>query len=96
MGDVEEEGGAESVLLGPRREHPLGDVAAAAGLGAGVPDGPPLHGHGHHEDGHGQLAVVGEVGKHGEIVDARSAPVIAETFSTNPVVPPTSGSVTAK
>src|SRR5271163_330218 len=44
MGDVEPEGGAEGIFFVLGAEHSLGDVAAAAGFGAGIPAGPPLDG----------------------------------------------------
>ena len=59
--DVEEEDAAERVALRARGEHALRDVAAAAGLGARVPDGPPLHGDRHDEDGHGEVPEAGVV-----------------------------------
>ncbi len=68
--DVEEQDGAERVLLRLRRQHPLGDVAAAARLGPGIPDGPPLHRHGHDEHRHRDVPVVGEVGQDVQVVDA--------------------------
>ena len=50
--DVEPQRGAEGVALVARREHALGDVAAAAGLRAGIPGRPPLHGQRDHEQRH--------------------------------------------
>src|SRR5512140_662675 len=70
VGDVEEEDGAERVLLGLRGQHALGDVAAAAGLGPRVPDRPPLDGQGHDEDGDGQVPIALEVRQHAQEVDA--------------------------
>ena len=61
MGDVEEQHRPQGVLLRLRRQHPLRDVAAAARLGPGVPDRPPLHRDRHDEDGHRQVPVVREV-----------------------------------
>ena len=43
MGGVEQQRAGDRILLGPRRQHALRDVAAAARLGARVPHGPPLH-----------------------------------------------------
>ncbi len=73
MGDVEEEDRAQGILLGLRGQHPLGDVAAAARLGAGIPDGPPLNRDGHDEDGHSDVPVILEVGQHAEEIDAVGA-----------------------
>ncbi len=42
--DLEEQRGEHAVLLGAGAEDALGDVAAAAGLGARIPGRPPLHG----------------------------------------------------
>ena len=68
--DVEEEHRAERILFRLRRQHPLRDVTAAAGLGSRIPDRPPLHGHRHDEHGHRHIPVVGEIGQHRQIVDA--------------------------
>ena len=70
VGDVEEEHRAQGVLLRLRREHPLGDVAAASGLRARVPDRPPLHRDRHDEDGHRQVPVAGEVGQDVQVVQS--------------------------
>ena len=50
MRDVEEQCGADRVLLVSGREHALRDVTAAAGLRSGVVRRPPLHGQGHEHD----------------------------------------------
>ena len=73
VGDVEEEDRAERVLLRLRGQHALGDIAAAAGLGPGIPDRPPLDGQGHDEDGDGQVPVALEVRQHAQEVDAAGA-----------------------
>ena len=73
VSDVEEQRAAQRVLFGFRGQHALRDVAAAAGFGAGIPDGPPLHRDGNDEDGHGEIPVVGEIGQHVEIVQAARA-----------------------
>ena len=68
--DVEEEHGAERVLLRLRREHALRDVAAAARLRARIPDRPPLHRDRHDEHGDRDVPVVREVGQDVQVVDA--------------------------
>ena len=73
MGDVKKEDGPEGILFRFGREHALGDVAAAAGFGAGIPDGPPLHGNGQHEHGDGDFPIVGEVGEDVEVLDTAGA-----------------------
>ena len=96
VGDVEEQDRAQRVLLRLGGQHALGDVAAAARLGAGIPDRPPLHGDGHDEDGHGHVPVVREVGQHVQVVEAVRARSCAESLATRPRRPPTCGSLTAK
>ncbi len=68
--DVEEEHRGERIPLGLGRQHALRDVAAAARLGARVPDGPPLHGNRHDEHRDGDVPVVGEIGQDAEVVHA--------------------------
>ncbi len=43
MRDVEPQRREQRILFVLRAEHALRDVAAAAGLGAGIPGGPPVH-----------------------------------------------------
>ena len=66
MGDVEPERPAERVPFAPGGQHPLGDVAAAAGLGAGIPDAPPLERHRDHEEDRERLGAQGR--REGEAV----------------------------
>ena len=70
VGDIEEEHRAEGVAFGLRRQHALGDIAAAPGLCAWVPDGPPLDGDRHDEDSHGHVPVVRKVGQDVQVVHA--------------------------
>ena len=51
VGDVEEQRRADGVVLVLGGQHPLRDVAAAAGLRARVPGRPPLNGQRHEEQG---------------------------------------------
>ena len=53
MGDVEPQRGEERVFLIPRAEHALSDVAAASGLGTGIPGGPPVYRDVNEERDHG-------------------------------------------
>ena len=78
MGDVEEQTRAERVLLRFRGEHALGNVAAAARLGAGIPDGPPLDGDRHDEHRHGDIPVVREIRAACSGSSARRGPRIAK------------------
>ena len=62
MGDVEEERAGQRIPLRAGGEHALGDVAAAAGFGAGIPYGPPLDGE--WDDQHGESEPpIGEIGQ---------------------------------
>ena len=86
---VEQERADDGVLLGLRREHALGDVAAAARLGARVPHRPPLDGE--RQDEHRERgAPVAEVGEQGSAVRA------GRTFASIPESPPTAGCCSAK
>ena len=67
VGDVEPEGGADAVLFILGAEDALGDVAAAAGFGTGVPGGPPVEAH---EDEEGEEEAFSGVGHEGECAAA--------------------------
>jgi len=54
VGDIEPQHGKQAVAFIPRAEDTLGDVPSAAGLGAGIPEGPPLHAEMDQKGQHGQ------------------------------------------
>ena len=56
VGKVEEQRRTQGILLRLRRQHALGDVAAAARFSAGIPVGPPADGDGHDENHQRQFA----------------------------------------
>ena len=93
---VEEEHGAERVPLRFRREHALRDVAAAAGLGAGIPHRPPLHRDRHDEHRDRDVPVVREVGQDVQVVDAVRARAAARAATPCRCRPPTPGACSAK
>ena len=64
--DLREERAAERMSVALRRQHALDDVAAAARLGAGVPDVPPLDRDRDGEDGDDRVRV-GEVREEAEL-----------------------------
>ncbi len=91
--DVEEQHRAERIPLRLRREHPLRDVAAAAGLGAGIPDRPPLHRDRHDEDRDGDVPVVREVRQDAQVVQCRRDPASPRACRSARDRPPTCGAV---
>src|ERR1051326_7913374 len=67
--DVEEERTRQRIALAPGGKHALRDVTAAARLGAGIPNGPPLYGEWNDEERHRQPPIA-EVGQESD--DVRS------------------------
>src|ERR1700733_12092456 len=61
VGDIEPEHGKQALAFVARAENSLGDVTAAAGLGAGIPESPPLD---------AEINGEGDVGKEGERIGA--------------------------